>query len=519
MRLAERLVARQHETAVREHAWHEAQSDRLRADLDRARIAAAAPQEPIPDEGPDAGTPVDGAALAAWTTRATELRARRDRLAEESMGRDSARRDAENRRARAEASTVIAEERMARADRDVVALGERERATAAERDALRAEIATTAAAEADARQALNEVQTADAADRERLTAAERETASARERLRTADAALRTADHAELEARLALDALHEGIVVELAGLGEFGIAGLEAAAGVRPGSARIAGALDTRPVEARVDGGVGPEDDETVSDDAAELEAALALVTPIWAAEPPASPAPSPARLGQLRRRFHDLGAVNPYAVDEYAELKERLETLETQASDLRTAIVRTRDLIVELDTMIADRFRTTFEALEAAFSTRFEQLFGGGFAKLSLTDPSDLGSTGIEIVARPPGKKAQALAMLSGGERALTAVALLFAMLEVRPVPFCVLDEVDAALDEANIGRFADALRSLAHRTQFIVITHNRGTIEAADALYGVTVGDDSVSRVISLRLDEAQAIAARDRDRTAVAG
>ena len=105
--------------------------------------------------------------------------------------------------------------------------------------------------------------------------------------------------------------------------------------------------------------------------------------------------------------------------------------------------------------------------------------------------------------------------MLSGGERALTAVALLFAMLEVRPVPFCVLDEVDAALDEANIGRFADALRSLADRTQFIVITHNRGTIEAADALYGVTVGDDSVSRVISLRLDEAQALAERDRGST----
>ena len=169
--------------------------------------------------------------------------------------------------------------------------------------------------------------------------------------------------------------------------------------------------------------------------------------------------------------------------------------------------------------MIADRFRTTFQALEAAFATRFEQLFGGGFARLSMTDPTDLGTTGIEIVARPPGKKPQALAMLSGGERALTAVALLFAMLEVRPVPFCVLDEVDAALDEANIGRFADALRSLADQTQFIVITHNRGTIEAADALYGVTVGDDSVSRVISLRLDEAQALAARDRDRTALAG
>ena len=116
--------------------------------------------------------------------------------------------------------------------------------------------------------------------------------------------------------------------------------------------------------------------------------------------------------------------------------------------------------------------------------------------------PEDLSATGVEITARPPGKKRQPLAMLSGGERALTAVSLLLAMLEVRPVPFCVLDEVDAALDEANVGRFSAALRGLAEHIQFIVITHNRGTIEAADALYGVTVGDDAVSHVISLRLD-----------------
>ena len=220
----------------------------------------------------------------------------------------------------------------------------------------------------------------------------------------------------------------------------------------------------------------------------------------------------PRRAGwpSLRRRFHELGAANPYAVDEYAELKARLESLSAQEADLRAAITRTRTLIDELTTMIADQFQTTFRALETAFDERFKQLFGGGFARLDLTDPTDLATTGVEIVARPPGKKAQTLAMLSGGERALTAVALLFAMLQVRPVPFCVLDEVDAALDEANVGRFSEALRGLADRTQFIVITHNRGTIEAADALYGVTVGDDSISRVISLRLDEATAIAAR---------
>ena len=219
--------------------------------------------------------------------------------------------------------------------------------------------------------------------------------------------------------------------------------------------------------------------------------------------------PSPGRLATLRRRFHELGAANPFAVDEYRSVRDRLETLDAQDRDLREAITKTRALIADLDVLIATQFRATFAALEVAFDARFQQLFGGGFAKLSLTDPADLSATGIEITARPPGKKPQALNMLSGGERALTAVALLFAMLEVRPAPFCVLDEVDAALDEANVGPLhRGAARARGQRTQFIVITHNRGTIEAADALYGVTVGDDSVSRVISLRLDEAQAIA-----------
>ncbi len=246
-----------------------------------------------------------------------------------------------------------------------------------------------------------------------------------------------------------------------------------------------------------------------------LEAALDILAPRWAEAAPDGELPSPGRLAVLRRRFHELGAANPFAVDEYRAVRDRLETLDAQDKDLRDAIAKTRQLIADLDELIATQFRATFAQLELAFDARFQQLFGGGFAKLVLTDPTDLSATGIEITARPPGKKPQALSMLSGGERALTAVALLFAMLEVRPAPFCVLDEVDAALDEANVGRFTDALQSLAVHTQFIVITHNRGTIEAADALYGVTVGDDSVSRVISLRLDEAKAIA--DTRRTEV--
>jgi chromosome segregation protein len=372
----------------------------------------------------------------------------------------------------------------------------------AERDEVATATAIAARRLEAAADSLNELRAAEAAARARLAAVERDAAAARERLRASDDRLRAADRADLEARLGRDSLREQLLVELAGLGELGLERLRAEAG-----AAGPAILEAEPAGA----------DDDADDEAALLESALAAVIDRWAANPPPGDPPGPGRLAALRRRYHELGAVNPFAVDEYAELKTRLETLETQQADLRQAIVRTRELIAELNTMIADQFRTTFRALEAAFDARFQQLFGGGYAHLVLTDPGDLSATGIEIVARPPGKKQQALAMLSGGERALTAVALLFAMLEVRPVPFCVLDEVDAALDEANVGRFTTALRELAERTQFIVITHNRGTIEAADALYGVTVGDDSVSRVISLRLDEAQAIAERRRESSLV--
>jgi chromosome segregation protein len=275
------------------------------------------------------------------------------------------------------------------------------------------------------------------------------------------------------ARLQLDAGREALLVELAGIGADG---LRALTGTE----------------------VGPDPDSL----ATELETALDATVASWTADASdTETGPSSARLGALRRRYHELGAGNPFAAQELEEVRERLDGLESQQTDLEHAIRDTRALITRLEGLIADQFRDTFVALEGAFSRRFEQLFGGGDASLSLTAPEDLGATGVEITARPPGKKRQPLAMLSGGERALTAVALLLAMLEVRPVPFCVLDEVDAALDEANVGRFAAALRSLAEHIQFVVITHNRGTIETADALYGVTAGDDAVSHVVSLRL------------------
>ena len=508
---AERAAGRAAEGAAREAGWAAAQADRLEAEAVRAREAL----ESL-DLGPRAvadGADADGAALddlsaaATWQARATDLRARRDRLGAQQAAVDGARRDAQAVVARALAAATYDEQRIARAEADERALAEREASALADRDRLSVEVAAAQSREASARDVLDELRAADSADRDRLLAAEAAASAARERLRAADERVRAAEVAELEARLGLDAIREQVLVELAGIGSVGVRALQAAVGAPSESSPRAAA--TRPIVAAAPGDstAGDLDDDV---EAAQLEAILPHVLPAWEAAPPATDPPAPGRLAALRRRYHELGAANPFAVDEYAELKNRVQGLETQGADLRDAIARTRTLIDELTTMITVQFQATFRALEAAFDTRFKQLFGGGFARLELTDPDDLATTGVEIVARPPGKKAQALAMLSGGERSLTAVALLFAMLEVRPVPFCVLDEVDAALDEANVGRFSDALRGLAGTTQFIVITHNRGTIEAADALYGVTVGDDSVSRVISLRLDEATAIAAK---------
>ena len=505
---AERITSRELETVVRELAWHGSQLERLAADAARARAALpsveAAPG-PSGDGAAASGTGPDEGAIATWERRVAELRARRDRLAADLTVLDAARREAEASRAGAAAAIAAGEERIARADAEAARLAEREREQRAELESLRGSLATAVEAERRAATELDALRAADADARARLGAAEAAAAEAREAVRVGDERLRAADRAELEARLGLDAIREQVLVELAGLGELGRSVL----GADPGDAVDVAARDADAAEA--DG--ASADDVDGSGEAAALERALDGLAVAWVDTPPPTELPSPGRLATLRRRYHELGAGNPFAVSEYEELRRRLDELETQERDLRQAISRTRELIDELNTLIADQFRLTFRALETAFDAKFQQLFGGGFARLSLTDPDDLSATGIEIVARPPGKKAQPLAMLSGGERALTAVALLFAMLEVRPVPFCVLDEVDAALDEANVGRFAEALRDLAAATQFIVITHNRGTIEAADALYGVTVGDDSVSRVISLRLDEAQAIAARAHD------
>ncbi|MBI4675620.1 MAG: AAA family ATPase, partial [Chloroflexi bacterium] len=207
---------------------------------------------------------------------------------------------------------------------------------------------------------------------------------------------------------------------------------------------------------------------------------------------------------RLKNQMRYIGNVNPNAPQEYAELKERHAFLTEQAADLTHALERVHLAIQELDAMMKQKFQETFDAINVEFKKYFALLFGGGTARLELTDPNDLIHSGIEITARPPGKRAAQLVLLSGGERALTAAALIFSILRVSPTPFCVMDEVDAALDEANVGRFRDALQELARATQFIVITHNRLTMEGARAIYGVSMGEDGVSQVLSLKLEQA---------------
>jgi chromosome segregation protein len=210
-------------------------------------------------------------------------------------------------------------------------------------------------------------------------------------------------------------------------------------------------------------------------------------------------------LARLRGQMRRIGPVNPEAWTEYQEVQERERFLSTQLEDLRKAEGQLQEVIEQLDALMQLEFSRTFEAVALAFQEYFTRLFKGGSAKLRLHQGEDLNEAGIEIEVRLPGKREQGLSMLSGGERSLTAMALIFALLKLSPTPFCVLDEVDAMLDESNVLRFGEILRELSQNTQFLVITHNRQTIQQAEVVYGVSLGRDNASEVISLRLEEAE--------------
>lgn len=215
------------------------------------------------------------------------------------------------------------------------------------------------------------------------------------------------------------------------------------------------------------------------------------------------PAGIEEEMRDLKNHIRRIGVVNFEAENEFMEVRDRYENLTTQISDLQAAILDIQSMITELNDVMQRDFLNTFKSVSAEFSKMFARLFNGGSARLILSDESSPIEGGIEIEARLPGKREQGLVLLSGGERSLTAVALVFALLKISPTPFCVLDEVDAMLDESNVGRFIELLKDLSTETQFLLITHNRNTVQAADVIYGVTMGKDGASQVISLRLDE----------------
>jgi chromosome segregation protein len=212
------------------------------------------------------------------------------------------------------------------------------------------------------------------------------------------------------------------------------------------------------------------------------------------------------QLRELRGQLERLGEINLTAIEEHAEVGQRHSFLAGQKKDLESSIKALRDAIAKIDRTSRERFARTFEVVNDRFQRVFPRLFGGGRAGLLLTEEGTTGEPGVEIVAQPPGKKLQSVTLLSGGEKALTAVALIFAIFLIKPTPFCLLDEVDAPLDEGNVGRYNDLLREMSKQSQFILITHNKRTMEVVDTLYGVTMEEPGISKLVSVRLREATA-------------
>src|SRR5205085_4284342 len=206
-------------------------------------------------------------------------------------------------------------------------------------------------------------------------------------------------------------------------------------------------------------------------------------------------------IADLTRQLENMGPVNLEAVQEYDELEERYRFLETQNTDLTNSRRELLDVIARINSTTQELFAETFAQVRVNFREMFAELFGGGRADLQLMDENDALNCGIEIIAKPPGKQLQSISLLSGGERTMTAVALLFAIYMVRPSPFCVLDEMDAPLDESNINRFIRVLERFVSQSQFIIITHNKRTIAKADVLYGVTMEERGVSKLVGMKM------------------
>jgi chromosome segregation protein len=353
----------------------------------------------------------------------------------------------------------LAEEMALRSRRVAELEGERD-ALAGQRERLEREVASLAQSQAAAVEARVPLAGALVESEAAVTALESRIERARQELLERERGMTQGSLAVERARSELATVHQRIIDDL---------GLEHPEDLH--------ALPDREIE---DGDAGP--DWVLSDDHEAVE----------------------KEISRLRDRLRRVGYVGDDVVEEYERESAHFDHLTTQLQDVMEAALSIRGLLAGLTDTMQDRFAETFERVAGAFTEAFTVLFGGGTARLVLTADDEGGAPGgIDIVAQPPGKRLQSLGLLSGGERSLTAVALLFAILRVNPTPFVLLDEVDAALDEANVVRFRDELRKLAAETQAIVITHNRGTVEIADTLYGVTMGGDGVSQVLSLRLGD----------------
>jgi chromosome segregation protein len=221
---------------------------------------------------------------------------------------------------------------------------------------------------------------------------------------------------------------------------------------------------------------------------------------------------SDAQYHELKSRIESMGPINMMALEEYNECEQRFEFLGRERADLLQSITDTQQAITELDQVCKQKFEEAFSIINQNFATAFHTLFGGGTGEMRLSEPDSSGEAGIDVVAQPPGKRLQNVLLLSGGEKAMTALALLIAIFRYQPSPFCILDEVDAPLDEANVGRFTKLVSEMSGGTQFIVVTHNRKTMEMASVLYGVTMQEPGVSKLVSVRWDEPAAQAATNR-------
>lgn len=208
-------------------------------------------------------------------------------------------------------------------------------------------------------------------------------------------------------------------------------------------------------------------------------------------------------VSELKGKLKQIGEVNISSIEEYKRVSERYNFLNNQRNDLKNAEDTLLEIIKEMDGIMVEKFSTTFEEIRKEFKVVFKELFKGGNAELVLTDPNNMLETGIDIKAEPPGKHLQNITLLSGGEKTFTAIALLFAILNVRPVPFCLLDEVEAALDDANVESFGNYLYKYKDETQFILITHKKKTMEFADILYGITMQESGVSKLVSVKLED----------------